>query len=508
MHAQIRSSAMGVAMIRLLGNKKSLCRGWTRRDVLQIGGLGAFGLALDQIAAGAAASQTPASIGGKFGRAKSCILIYKYGSPGQHETFDPKPQAPAEIQGELKAIATSVPGLEIGEGLPRIASIADRLTIVRSLTHPYPLHGTVYATTGIADVDTKIEAQPRHKRQWPFFGSLVSYLDEYNSRARGSSITNVALPFVMGSKNEYPPLAGLYGAMLGQRYDPVYTDFSPAGAVMSPEITAGKAFRDPYQSIAENDRLELGGASSARISNDVALRQSLLEQFDRTRHDLDTNERVAAWSAQRQMALSLLTSGKVRSAIDFTREPANVREGYGMTLFGQSCLAARRLIEAECRFVTVIWDAYGLNAGSWDTHHNHFPRMKEFLLPVFDQAFSALILDLEARGLLDETLVLVLSEHGRTPQIDSKPPGAGRHHWSRAYSQVYAGGGMAKGNVVGRSDKHASDVEETPISPKDVLATAFYLLGIDPESTFPDPQGRPLPIAGEGRFRRELLGAA
>jgi uncharacterized protein (DUF1501 family) len=177
-----------------------------------------------------------------------------------------------------------------------------------------------------------------------------------------------------------------------------------------------------------------------------------------------------------------------------------------MTLFGQSCLAARRLIEAGGRFVTVIWDAYGLNAGSWDTHHNHYGRLKEFLLPVFDQAFSALILDLEQRGLLDETLVLVLSEHGRTPQIDSKPAGAARHHWSRAYSQVYAGGGLAPGTVVGRTDRQGGDVEATPVSPKDILATALHLLGFDPEATFPDPEGRPLPLTGTGRVRGELLG--
>ena len=177
-----------------------------------------------------------------------------------------------------------------------------------------------------------------------------------------------------------------------------------------------------------------------------------------------------------------------------------------MTLFGQSCLAARRLIEAGAKFVTVIWDAYGLNAGSWDTHHNHYGRLKEFLLPVFDHTFSALILDLEQRGLLDETLVLVLSEHGRTPQLDSRPHGAGRHHWSRAYSQVYAGGGMGRGNLVGRTDRHGGDVEETPISPKDILATAFHLLGINPESTFSDSIGRPMPFAGTGVLRQELLG--
>jgi uncharacterized protein (DUF1501 family) len=182
-----------------------------------------------------------------------------------------------------------------------------------------------------------------------------------------------------------------------------------------------------------------------------------------------------------------------------------MREAYGMTLFGQSCLAARRLVEVGSKFVTVIWDAYGLNAGSWDTHHNHFGRLKEFLLPVFDHSFAALILDLEQRGMLDETLVLVISEHGRTPQIDSKPKGAGRHHWSRAYSQVYAGGGMGRGNLVGKTDKHAGDVVEAPVSPKDILATAFYLLGIDPDSTVPNADGRPMPITGTGKFRPELL---
>ena len=182
-----------------------------------------------------------------------------------------------------------------------------------------------------------------------------------------------------------------------------------------------------------------------------------------------------------------------------------MREAYGMTLFGQSCLAARRLVEAGTKFVTVIWDAYGLNAGSWDTHHNHFARLKDYLLPVFDQAFSALILDLEQRGLLDETLVLVISEHGRTPLIDRKAPGGGRDHWSRAYSQVYAGGGMGRGNVVGATDRLGGDVVETAVSPKDILATAFHLLGIDPDTTVPDREGQPRRIAGTGVVRPELL---
>lgn len=444
----------------------------------------------------------------KFGQARSCILIYKYGSPPQHETFDPKPEAPVEIQGEMKAIPTSVPGMSIGDHLPRIAGLMDRLTVVRSLTHPYPLHGTVYATTGIPDVDTKIEAMPRHKRQWPYIGSIVDYIENQRSGGRMPEMPrNVALPFVMGSKNEYPPLAGPYGAMLGMRYDPVYTDFAAEGTHLAPEIGPGKSFKDPLLGITPTDRLQLAGGTLQDVTAErLDLRRSLLGQFNHLCRELEAHERIGTFDQQQQMAFSLLTSGRMHAAIDYTREPAAVREAYGMTLFGQSCLAARRLIEAGSKFVTVIWDAVGLNAGSWDTHHNHYGRLKEFLLPVFDQSFSALILDLEQRGLLDETLVLVISEHGRTPQIDSKPKGAGRHHWSRAYSQVYAGGGMGRGNLVGKTDQHAGDVVATPISPKDVLATALYLLGIDPDATVPDAEGRPLPVTGTGNLRLELLG--
>jgi len=495
-------------MLPLFGNRKVLCDGITRRDLLHIGGLGAFGVALGDFPGWQQVQAAPVAGATKFGQAKSCILIYKYGSPPQHETFDPKPDAPAEIQGEMKAIPTNVPGIHVGDHLPRIAGIMDRLTVVRSLTHPYPLHGTVYATSGIPEVDTTIEAMPRHKRQWPFIGSIVDYIADQRSGGRLPEMPrNVALPFVMGSKNEYPPLAGPYGAMLGTRYDPVYTDFTTEGTTLAPEIRPDKAFKDPLLGIKPTDKLQLAGGAIEDVSTGrLDLRRSLLGQFDRARRELESYERISTFDQQQQMAFSLLTTGKMHTALDFTREPTHVREAYGMTLFGQSCLAARRLIEAGSRFVTVIWDAYGLNAGSWDTHHNHFGRLKEFLLPVFDHTFSALILDLEQRGMLDETLVLVISEHGRTPQIDSKPKGAGRHHWSRAYTQVYAGGGMGRGNLVGKTDKHARDVVETPISPKDVLATAFYLLGVDPDSTVPNAEGQPMPITGTGRFRPELLG--
>lgn len=497
-------------MIGLLGNPKRLCHGLSRRDLLHIGGLGAFGFGLaDDLSLRSGRAAVGRNVAGS-GRARSCILIYKYGSPPQHETFDPKPEAPVEIQGELKAIPTTVPGVHIGDHLPRIARIMDRLTVVRSLTHPYPLHGTVYATTGIPEVDTKIEALPRHPRQWPFVGSVVDYLaDQKEGGAVPEMPRNVAVPFIMGSKNEYPPLAGPYGAMLGSRYDPVYTDFTPQGTKLAPEIRPGRAFLDPFLGISPTETLELAGKLRREpplVDGRFELRRSLLEQFDQARRDVELQESQGTFSHLQKAAFALLATGKLHDALDFTREPSLVRDAYGMTLFGQSCLAARRLVEAGTKFVTVIWDAYGLNAGSWDTHHNHFARLKDYLLPVFDQAFSALILDLEQRGLLDETLVLVISEHGRTPLIDRKVPGGGRDHWSRAYSQVYAGGGMGRGNVVGATDKIAGDVVEMPVSPKDILATAFHLLGIDPDTTVPDREGRPRRIAGTGMVRPELLG--
>ncbi len=187
----------------------------------------------------------------------------------------------------------------------------------------------------------------------------------------------------------------------------------------------------------------------------------------------------------------MLTSPKVAQALDVRREPAATRDLYGMTLFGQSCLAARRLVEAGTRFVSVFWDEYGLAGDAWDTHFNHFPRMIDQLLPNFDLAYSGLILDLERRGMLDDTLVICLSEHGRTPKL-ANVEGGGRDHWSRAYSALFAGGGIARGRVVGSTDDVAGDVKDRPVSPKDLLATAYHLLGIDQRTRLPDRAGRPI----------------
>ena len=208
-------------MLRLFGNPKQLCNGISRRDLLHLGGLGAFGVTLGDLFHLRGSAAEPTGRSAKFGQAKNCILIYKYGSPAQHETFDPKPNAPAEVQGEMKAISTSVSGVQICEHLPKIAKIMDRLTVVRSLNHHYPIHGTVYAVSGIPRVDCSIEAKPRDKRQWPFIGSIVDYLDDQRSGGKLPAVPrNVALPFVMGSKNEYFPLTALRSARATIRSTP------------------------------------------------------------------------------------------------------------------------------------------------------------------------------------------------------------------------------------------------------------------------------------------------
>jgi uncharacterized protein (DUF1501 family) len=279
-----------------------------------------------------------------------------------------------------------------------------------------------------------------------------------------------------------------------------------------PKLSGGqtKQVLDPWGGCQKTGKFQLSAACELPDSvplNRLNLRRELLSQFDAAKKTFESNARADAYSNHQQLAFSLLTSNKLREAIDIHREPDAVRERYGMTLFGQSALAARRIIEAGGKFVSVIWDAFDIFAGCvWDTHENHYPRLKEYLLPTLDHALPALLLDLEERGLLDETLVLCLSEHGRTPKIKSDIPGGGRDHWSQVYSILAAGGGIARGRIVGESDSQGAEVKSTPISPKDVLATAYYLLGVDPDTLIFDRTGRPLRIAGEGHVRWELLG--
>jgi Protein of unknown function (DUF1501) len=496
-------------VLNLLGSRRRLCDGFSRREFLRIGGLGAFGLGLSDFFASTAAANPRATA--HFGQAKSCILLFLYGSPPQHETFDPKPDAPVEVRGEIGCTCSSLPGLRVCELLPRTARIMHKVTVARSLTHRYPEHGVAYAVSGIPTYTPELETRPRDSRHWPFIGSVVDYLEERRARERTPAVPrNIALPWMLNSKTDMLVNAGPFAAFLGQEHDPIWTDFTGAGTRLAPRYTSSQAreFMDPFAATTAAGRFQLSSAASRRDDVTVErlnLRQGLLSQLEAARPAFDAAG--PHLDRHRQRAYSMLTSNAVHRALDIGQEPMPRREQYGLTLFGQGCLAARRLVEAGSKFVTVFWDGYGQFAScAWDTHSHHYPRLKEYLLPGFDRAYSALIADLDERGLLDETLVLCLSEHGRTPRIDSRPVGAGRHHWSRVYSAVLAGGGLARGRAVGRSDHLGGDVSETPLSPKDILATSFHLLGIDPHTHVMDALGRPTPIAGDGELRAELLG--
>ncbi len=484
-------------MLRVLGSPKRLCDGITRRDSLVVGGLSLFGLSLaDQLRA---AEKKPAA-----GKAKACILLFLYGSPSQIEMADMKPDAPVEIRGEFKPIRSTLPGCDVCELLPHTARVMDRVTVVRSMTHKHPIHGVAFATTAVPDIDVNMELNPHDPKHWPFIGSVVSHLEDLKGK-RKAVPDNVALPFPFSSQRKGEvPRAGPYAAFLGGRHNPHFTRFHGKAnrQITKTLTTTTETFDEPYVGIDADCRFTLGDAS--RLPADVTVdrlnaRKSLLEQMEDARRT-----RLPTDDPFRERAYDLIGNEKVRNALDVTRDDPKTRDRYGHTLFGQSCLAARRLVEAGSKFVTVFWDEFGLAGSGWDTHWEHYPRMRNELMPGFDRGYAGLISDLDDRGMLDDTLVLVLSEHGRTPRLDNNK-GGGRDHWSQAYSAFLAGGGVARGRVVGKTDKHGGTVTDNPVSPKDVLATTLHLLGYDLETTLTDRVGRPQVLVPNGRVIDEAL---
>lgn len=496
-------------MLRVLGSPRKLCHGTTRREFLHAGSLGMGGLSLSTLLA----NQSAHAAGDGFGRAKNCIVLFLYGSPSQLETFDMKPQSPVEIRGTMEPIPSSVPGLPVCELLPHTSQVMDRTTVIRSMTHDYPIHGVAYAMTGIPLIDVAMELNPRDPRHHPWFGSVVEYIDRQQGTSRSDFVQNVALPFHFSSqRSDQPFRAGPYGAFLGAGFNPTWTEFAGEGTVNIHKERAGGQFSfdgpEPYLGTTRDSHFRI--ASTAPLPNvtidRLDRRRSLLSRFDSARRDLDRTSAGSSLGKFQDMAFSLVGSPEVAQALDVRNEPETIRELYGHTLFGQGCLAARRMIEAGTRLTSVFWDEYGLAGDAWDTHFDHFPRMKDQLMPPFDRAFSGLILDLEQRGMLDDTLVVCLSEHGRTPKIN-KAKNGGRDHWSKAYSAIFAGGGVARGNVIGSTDAEAGEVVSRPVSPKDVLATMYHLLGIDPHATIPDRTGRAITLVPESAsIVREMLG--
>lgn len=504
-------------MLRLLSSPRRLCTGLTRRELLEVGGTGLLGLSLPQIlqadAARASESSTatlPRAMPDGFGHAKRCIILFLYGSPSQMETVDMKPLAPAEIRGTMQPIPSVVPGLDVCEHLPRMSKMMDRTTVLRSIHHEYPLHGVAHAMTGVPAIDVNMELSPNDPRHHPYFGSAVEYVDRERRGGLAEFPQNVALPFPFSSQRTGEVFrAGPYAAYLGSAYNPVWTEFQGQADRFVVKTLGPKTIDvwDPYVGCKPEMQFRMASTSlpSELTIDRLDRRRSLLQQFDGARRDLDRSTSGRSLSTFQQMAHSLIQSQSVATALDVSQESAETRELYGMSLFGQSCLTARRMLDAGTRLVSVFWDEYGLAGDAWDTHYNHFPRMVDQLLPQFDKAFSGLVLDLERRGQLDDTLIVCISEHGRTPKI-ANIPGGGRDHWSQAYSALFAGGGMAKGRVVGATDKHAGEVISNPVGPKDILATMYHLLGIDPHMFLPDRTGRPIPLVPESsRVITELL---
>jgi hypothetical protein len=519
-------------MLTVLGSPKKLCDGITRREMLVAGGLSALGIGLsdyfrlqDAQANTLTPSPSPGGRGEQFGRAKACILLFLYGSPSQLELADQKPDAPLEIRGELGSIRSSLPGCDVCELLPNAAKVMDRMTVVRSMTHPHPIHGVAYATTGTPVIDIPMELNPRDGRHHPFIGSVVDYLWRNRIVNRTATISdgrrpipdNIALPFQFSSHRVGEvPRAGPYGAFLGNAYNPLWTDFRGRATKVAVKTLGDQRFEDvePYVGISTDSKFSL--ASATNLGQELTIdrldqRRSLLQQFEQARRDADAlapgptpgGRGDNGLDRYREMAYSLIGSQRIYTALDIQREPVRLRESYGMTIFGQACLSARRLVEAGSKFVSVFWDEFGLAGSGWDTHWDHYGRMKNELMPGFDLALSGLIEDLDQRGMLDDTLIMVLSEHGRTPRL-SNARGGGRDHWSQAYTTLFAGGGVARGRVVGRTDRHGATVTERPVSPKDILATAYHLLGIDPHTLLSDRTGRPLPLV-DGNVVREML---
>jgi hypothetical protein len=448
----------------------------TRRAFLRAGSLGTISLPwLWRAAARASGSPLPG-----FGQARRCLLLFLTGGPPQHDTFDPKPGAPAEVRGEFGTIPTSLPGVRFAELCPRLARRARRLCVVRSLTHRDSTHTSAGYTvlTGAAHpLANSPTARLIHPsvNDHPHPGALLSLVRP----ARGGVPTFVSLPEVIkdDAVNEYP---GQGPGLLGGAFGPfrIDTDLAKTG------------FRVPDLALP-------AGMTLARLDD----RRGLLARLDRS-----ARQATAAAGEQpdglARRAYDLLHSPAVGRAVQLGREPGRLRDAYGRHLFGQGCLLARRLLEAGVSLVTVYWHYEGpADSPVWDTHQNNFAHLRNRLLPPTDQAVAALLDDLGHRGLLDETLVVCLGEFGRTPRVNKH---AGRDHWPAVQSILLAGAGVRAGHVHGASDRHGAFPADGPVTPADLVATILHLLGVDPGLEVQDRGGRPLRVC-QGEVVRGLL---
>ncbi|MBC7966204.1 MAG: DUF1501 domain-containing protein [Fuerstia sp.] len=458
-------------------------RALSRREWLRVGGIGLGGLSMPQFAKAApgmsAASKSVG--GGAYGKAKSVIVIFLSGGPPQHETWDPKPDAPAEIRGGFGTIASRTPGLSVGELMPMTSLLTDKIAVLRAMVTNDNAHSSsgYQMMTGVPHVPLSTEnAVSKSPNLAPHWGSVAKYLN-YNSRA--SMPPAITIPNRIANTGEivWP---GQIGGMLGQIYDPWLITCDPS----KPD------FAIPDLALPT----ELPKLRFER-------RLSLLEQANRHLDGLSDSPAVASFNRQSQQALGLLDGPQTRLAFDLQQESPETRDRYGKSRWAQSVLLARRLVEAGVSLVQVNWCTIEgePNGGGWDTHDKHNDMLSRYLMPWMDRAYSALLSDLSDRGLLDETLVLWVGEFGHTPKFNAK---AGRDHWGQCFSVALAGGGIRGGVVHGKSDGHAAFPVSGRVEPRDLLATMFHCLGHSPETMLHDTEGRPIPIS-RGRVIDEIL---
>ena len=437
------------------------CLGPSRRDLLKVGLLGAWGLGLDDfLRMRSQAAETGAAKAPKA-RAKGCILIWLAGGPSHLDTFDPKPEAPEDVRGEFKAIPTAVAGVSMSEVFPKLAQALNQVTLIRSMTSPEADHdrATQHLLTGY---------RPSPALMYPTVGSVMA-------KVRGTS-GGVLPPFVAIPD---APMAASAGYLT-----PAFDPFAIAGDPSRPEFRV----RD----LTPPDRITL---------ERLGRRRAMVRDLDGFSKDVANTPLTAARDRFATQAYDLLTSRKAQAAFRLDEEPDATRDRYGRNALGQSCLLARRLIEAGVAFVTV--NDRGTGPLGWDTHVQGFKAIRETLAPPLDVAATALIVDLADRGLLNETLVLVMGEFGRTPKVNGM---AGRDHHGRANSLILAGGGMPAGLVLGRTDATGDSPAERPVSPSDLAATVYTALGIDPGRQFETSDGQPIRLVDGGKPIRELLG--
>ncbi|MBM3980070.1 MAG: DUF1501 domain-containing protein [Planctomycetes bacterium] len=434
----------------------------SRRTLLRVGGAGALGFPQLLAAADAPRAKHKA-------RAKSVIFLHQWGGPGQHETFDPKPDAPDNVRGWYGATKTKLPGVIFGEKIPKLAALADKLTVVRCMQHTMKNHNSAgyYSLTGVAP-PTDDQRLRDSLDLFPAYGSIVDKL----APAPKGVATFVSYPHVIADGSITP---GQHASFLGKAHAPLFVNQDPN----KPD------FKLPELTLPDNLSVE-------RLES----RKDILKLIDDQSDLLETSAVAQGLDESYQKAVAMLTSPRFKQAFDLSKEPKKTRDAYGRTTYGQGCLLARRAVEAGAKFVNVYYARSIGGAGQgWDYHGfrgEDVPARLRELLPVADQTLPALLTDLEDRGLLDSTLVVWVGEFGRTPRISSN---GGRDHWPQCYCAVLAGGGTKKGFVYGASDKIGAYATVGQARPEDLAATMFEALGIDPDAEIKDKLNRPLPVA-------------